>query len=262
VLYYVSPQVWAWRTRRVRQIRERVDAMIVLFPFEEAFYARHGVRARFFGHPLAEEVRPTRSPAATRDRYRVTEGRALVALLPGSRVPEIRRHLPLMLAAAREVGDRARFVIARAPGIARETLAEMVAASDLDVAIADDETYDLLAAADAAVVASGTATVETALLGCPAVVVYKMAGLSYWVARALVRTRFIAMPNILLDESVFPELIQGQATAAAVVTELTRLLDDDNARARVRQRLVSLREALVRPGAAERAADFALEVMS
>ena len=262
VLYYVSPQVWAWRTRRVRQIRERVDAMVVLFPFEESFYEQHGVRARFFGHPLAEEVRPTRSRDATRARYGVPEGRSLVALLPGSRAPEIRRHLPLMLAAALALADRARFVVARAPGVSREGLMDAIAKSGVDVAIADDDTHDVLAAADAAVVASGTATVESALLGCPAVVVYKMAGLSYFVAKALVRTRFIAMPNILLDEEVFPELIQERASVPAVVSALAHLLDDEHARARVRSRLVAVRDVLVRPGAAERAAEFALEVVA
>lgn len=262
VFYYVSPQVWAWRERRVRQIRERVDAMVVLFPFEEEFYAQHGVDARFFGNPLAEDVRASRDPTETRARYGASRGRSLVALLPGSRAPEIRRHLPLMLEVARSLAGRARFVIARAPGIDREPIAERIDAAGLDVTVADDDTYDLLAAADAAVMASGTATVESALLGCPAVVVYRMSGLSYRVARLLVRTRFIAMPNILLDAPVYPELIQGEATSEAVSRALLRWLDDSAARDEVRRRLGAVREALVRPGAADRAAAFVMEVLA
>jgi lipid-A-disaccharide synthase len=152
-------------------------------------------------------------------------------------------------------------VIARAPGIERESISKPIEAAGLDVAVADDDTYDLLAAADAAVMASGTATVESALLGCPAVVVYRMSGLSYRVARLLVRTRFIAMPNILLDEPVYPELIQGEATSEAVCRALVRWLDDPAAREAVRRKLGAVREALVRPGAAERAAAFVLEVL-
>jgi lipid-A-disaccharide synthase len=262
VFYYVSPQVWAWRERRVRQIRERVDAMVVLFPFEEEFYARHGVHARFFGNPLAEDVCATRDPVETRARYGATSGRSLVALLPGSRAPELRRHLPLMLDVARSLAGRARFVIARAPGIERESITEQIEGAGLDVAVADDDTYDLLAAADAAVMASGTATVESALLGCPAVVVYRMSGLSYRVAKMLVRTRFIAMPNILLNEMVYPELIQSEATSEAVCRALLRWLDDPASRDAVRRRLGAVRESLVRPGAAERAAAFVLEVMA
>jgi lipid-A-disaccharide synthase len=262
VFYYVSPQVWAWRERRVRQIRERVDAMVVLFPFEEEFYARHGVHARFFGNPLAEDVRATRDPGETRARYGATGSRSLVALLPGSRAPELRRHLPLMLDVARSLANRARFVIARAPGIERESITAEIEAAGVDVAVADDDTYDLLAAADAAVMASGTATVESALLGCPAVVVYRMSGLSYRVAKMLVKTRFIAMPNILLDEPLYPELIQSEATSEAVCRALRRWLDDPAARDAVRRRLGAVREALVRPGAAERAAGFLLEVLA
>jgi lipid-A-disaccharide synthase len=262
VFYYVSPQVWAWRRRRIRQIRDRVDAMVVMFPFEEAFYARHGVRARYFGNPLAEQVAPSRAREETRTRYGVPADAALIALLPGSRAPEIRRHLPVMAEAARRLGHRAHFVVARAPGVARESLTVPLAAAGSNVVVADDATYDLLAAADAAVVASGTATVESALLRCPAVVVYKMSGLSYRVAKALVRTRFIAMPNILLDEAVYPELIQENATAANVTRELQTFLDDPAARSRMREKLAAVGDALVRPGAAERAAAFALEVLA
>jgi lipid-A-disaccharide synthase len=261
VLYYVSPQVWAWRRGRVRKIRDRVDGMVVLFPFEEAFYAAHDVPARFFGHPLAETVSASRPACETRARHGLPAEGPIVALLPGSRVKEVDRHLPLMLSAARLLEGHAHFAIARAPGIDRERLRRITGEARLDVAIVDDDTYNLLSAADAAAVASGTATVETALLGCPHVVVYKTSGLTYTVARALVRTRYIGMPNIILDAHVVPELIQGRATPEALATELRRFLDDPAYARSVRERLSGVRDALVRPGAADRAAAYALELL-
>ena len=261
VLYYVSPQVWAWRRGRVRKIRERVDAMVVLFPFEESFYAAHGVPVRFFGHPLAETVKASRSAAETRARHRLPAAAPLVVMLPGSRKKEVDRHLPLMLGAARILAERACFAIACAPGIEHERLQRAASEAGLAVAIVHDDTYNLLAAADAAAVASGTATVETALLGCPHVVVYKTSALTYAVARSLVRTRYIGMPNIILDAAVVPELIQGRATPAALAIELGRFLDDPAHARSVRERLLAVRDALVRPGAADRAAAYALELL-
>jgi lipid-A-disaccharide synthase len=261
VLYYVSPQVWAWRQGRVRKIRDRVDAMVVLFPFEEAFYAAHHVPARFFGHPLAESVSASRPGSETRALHGLPAEGPIIALLPGSRAKEVDRHLPLMLSAARMLEGHAHFAIARAPGIDRERLRRSIVEVGLDVAIVDDDTYNLLATADAAAVASGTATVETALLGCPHVVVYKTSALTYAVARALVRTRYIGMPNIILDAHVVPELIQGGATPAALATELRRFLDDPAYAQSVHERLLGVRDALVRPGAADRAAAYALELL-
>jgi len=261
VLYYVSPQVWAWRRGRVRKIRKRVNAMVVLFPFEEEFYAAHGVPARFFGHPLAERVQPTRSASDMRLLHGLPAEMPLVALLPGSRLEEVDRHLPLMLEAASLLAGRACFAIARAPGIDRRRLEAAVEETGRRIAIVDDDTYNLLAAADAAAVVSGTATIEAALLGCPHVVVYKASALTYAVARALVRTRYIGMPNIILDAPVVPELIQRRATPSALAAEIGRFLDEPAHARSVRERLAGVRSALVRPGAAERAAAYALELL-
>lgn len=261
VLYYVSPQVWAWRRGRVRSIRRNVDAMVVLFPFEEEFYSARRVRARFFGHPLAEEVRPRRSAGDTRARHGIDPVRPLVVLLPGSRRGEVARHLPLMLDAARLLGEDAQFVVAKASGLDEAVVRDAIAASRIPVSVIDGETYDLLAAADAAAAVSGTVTVECALLGCPPVVVYKMARSTYWVARALVRTPYVAMPNIVLGARVVPELIQAEATPEALAGELRRMLFDSSHRGATLERLAQLRAALVRPGAAERAAHFAMELL-
>jgi lipid-A-disaccharide synthase len=261
VLYYVSPQVWAWRSGRIEKIARLVDRMIVLFPFEEDIYRRRGVDARFLGHPLAEEVRATCSSAEMRARLGVPDGRPLVALLPGSREKEIAHILPIMLGAAQRLASRASFGLAKAPGLDFEALCGHIRAAGVDVAIVENDTYNLVAAADAAAVASGTATVECAVLGCPMAVVYRMSPLTYQIARRLVRVPFIAMPNIVLGERVVPELIQHDATPDALAKELAAFLDSSELSRRTAARLAEIRDKLVVPGAAKRAAETALEML-
>ena len=262
VLYYVSPQVWAWRRGRIAKICRRVDRMIVLFPFEEEIYRARGLDARFVGHPLAEDVRATRSAMETRRRWNVPESGPLVALLPGSRAKEIAHILPVMLAAARRLSGRASFALAKAPGIAADSLRRAIADAGVGVAMVEDDTYNLVAAADAAAVTSGTATVECAVLGCPMVVVYRMSRFTYAIARRLVRVPFIAMPNIVLGERVVPELIQDAATPEALATELSRYLDSPQERRDASRRLAEVRSRLFRPGAAAEAARLALEMIA
>jgi lipid-A-disaccharide synthase len=262
VLYYVSPQVWAWRRGRIRKICRRVDRLIALFPFEVELYRAHGLDARFVGHPLAEDVRATRGRDETRRLHGLPLDRHLVALLPGSRAKEVRAVLPVMLGAAGVLAGRAAFAIARAPGLATGVIEELVSHAGVDVAIVERDTYNLLAASDAAAVTSGTATVECALLGCPMVVVYRMSRTSFAVARTLVRVPHIAMPNLILGGRVVPELVQAEATADHVAAELARYLDSGEHRERVAQRLAEIRHTLVVPGAAARAAELALEMLA
>jgi len=262
VVYYVSPQVWAWRVGRIAKIQRRVDRMIVLFPFEQDLYRARGIDSYFVGHPLAEDVVATRSTDDTRRRYHIPDGSPLIALLPGSRSATVAYNLPAMLAAARRLKDRARFALALAPGLPHEPVARMVRAAGVDVALVEGDTYNLLAAADAAAVTSGTATVECALLGTPMVVVYRMSGLSHAIARMLVKVPHIAMPNLLLGERVVPELIQADYTADSLVAELERYLESEAHREAVQSRLRTVRETLVRPGAADRAADLVLEMLA
>ncbi len=262
VFYYVSPQVWAWRKRRIRKICKRVDRMVVVFPFETEVYRPHGLDVHFVGHPLAEGVRPDRSPAATREQYDLASDRPLVALLPGSREKEVRRVLPVMLEAAGRLAARCSFALACAPGLDPNILRTEVDASRLDIAIVSADTYNLIASSDVAAVTSGTATVECALLGVPMVVLYRMSAFTYRVARAMVRVPYVAMPNLLLGDGVVPELIQREASGERLAIELQRYLDSSELRAEVSSRLAGVRNALVRPGAAERVATLALELMS
>ncbi len=261
VFYYVSPQVWAWRRGRVRKIARRVDRMVVLFPFEVDFYRRHGVDARFVGHPLAETVRATRARDATRRRYSLPLDRPVIGLLPGSRTKEVGVILPLMLEAAAQVGEGVSWAVACAPGLDPNWVDALCRRSTVRVAVAAGDTYNLVAACDAVAVTSGTATVECALLGVPMVVVYRMSSFSYAIARSLVRVPFIAMPNLLLSRPVVPELVQREANPERLADELRRYLDDAALRRRVSSSLTEVHRMLVKPGAADRAAALALELI-
>jgi lipid-A-disaccharide synthase len=258
VFYFVAPQVWAWRRGRVRAIVERVDKLGVVFPFEPDLYNDRRHLAEFIGHPLLDVVRPTRPPAETRARYGLDPERPVLALLPGSRKKEVRYLLPPMRsAAARLASEGWQPIVALAESLAPVDLEEAVGGA-LGIPVAHGDTYDVVAAADAAIVASGTATLETALLGCPMVIVYRMASLTFWIARCLVDVNWIGMPNIILQRSVFPELVQSAATPEAMAAAVR---DVRARRAEVGAALAQLRTRLGTPGAAERAADLALALV-
>jgi lipid-A-disaccharide synthase len=261
VLYYVSPQVWAWRSGRIAKICRVVDRMIVLFPFEVDLYRSCGLDARFVGHPSAEEVAPTRTPEETLRRWSLRTDLPLVALLPGSRRAEVARMLPLMLAAAERLKDRATFAVAKAPDILPGLVETFVAQAGASVATVENDTYNLVAAARAAAVTSGTATLECALLGCPMAVVYRMSPVSFAIARRLVRVPFIALPNIVLGERVVPELVQHAATPEALAREISAVLTSAPKRANTVAQLAEIGSRLRMPGAATRAAELALEMI-
>jgi lipid-A-disaccharide synthase len=259
VFYYIGPQVWAWRRGRVRKIARRVDRLGVVFPFEATLYNNGRQLAEFVGHPLLDLVRPTRSREETLARHRLDPARRLLAVLPGSRKKEIRLLLQPAVAAAQRLQQEGwQAIIA---------LAHTLTAGDLRAAfgepvplpVAEDDTYNVVHAAEAALVASGTATLETALLARPMVIMYRMAPFTYALARRLVRLEHIGMPNIVLGRGVFPELIQHEVTCdnlvAAVQAVTARRGELDAA-------LAELRGKLGAPGAAERAARLALELMA
>ncbi len=258
VVYYISPQVWAWRQRRVAQIRALVDRMLVILPFEEDFYRTHGVPAEFVGHPLVEELPPPCDRATARAALGLPAGGPVVALLPGSRKQEIARHLPLMLEGLRRVRERfpgTRAVIPVASTIPRALVEARVAAAGVDATLLDGQATEALSAADAAVVCSGTATLQTALLLRPMVVVYRVSWLTYHILKRLVRVAHIALVNLIAGRTLVPELIQDAFTAGTVASELERLLASDVERARVETELAALRAKLGEKGAAERVAE-------
>jgi lipid-A-disaccharide synthase len=263
VLWYVSPQVWAWRRGRVHTLATIVDRMVVVFPFETAIYEAAGVPVSFVGHPLLERPGPVHDAATVRARLGVPAGQPLVALLPGSRRQEIRRILPpLADAGQRLVSDGIRAVFSRAPSIDAATFDEaMAAAGSPNLAVWSDDTASLVRAADLAVVASGTATLETGLLGTPLIVVYRMGALNWAIARRLVRVDHVGLVNIALGKRVAPELLQDDVTGEDVADLVRGMIRDPARLAAIRTELAALPARLGGPGASERTARLALELL-
>ncbi len=261
VIFFVSPQIWAWKKKRIKLVQKFVDKMLVIFPFEQAFYREHGVSAEFVGHPLADLP----LPAVTRERFARESGlnasRSWIALLPGSRAKEIGDNLPQMLSAARTLtlrGPRAtsprkefEFIIPLAPTLnqsQRKMLAGLVKhhGEGLPVQLVDDARAALMHSR-ASVVASGTATVEAALIGNPFVVVYRVSPLTYEIARRVVKVPYVAMANLIAGKMVVPELIQADFTAANIVRQIEPLLPDGPLRQSMMKELARFR-GLLTPG--------------
>jgi lipid-A-disaccharide synthase len=264
VLYYISPQVWAWRRGRVRKIARRVNRLAVVFPFEVPLYAGSGVQADFVGHPLLDRVRITRERAATFAAHGLDPTKRLVALLPGSRTNEMQLLLPPMAEAAARLIARGdcQCVLALADTLSQADIAVSMRGAVLPVPVVSGDTYNLVHASDAVIVASGTATLETALLERPMVIVYRTAPLTFALARRLVSVPFIGMPNLVAGRAVVPELLQDAATADRMVAEVERFLDDPAYASATSSALASLRHALGGGGAAERAAGIAAEMLA
>ena len=262
VLYYISPQIWAWRRGRVRQIAKSVDRMAVVFPFEVDFYRRHGVNVTFVGHPLLETISVQQSREAVLARYGLDPKKTTVALLPGSRHGEVSRHLPTMLAAAAQMQatDKAQFFCLRASTIDVGDLRAMIA--DTRIPIVDRDRYDAVRAADVVWTASGTATLETALLTRPMVIVYRMSWLTYLIARLLVRVEHIGLVNLIAGKRLVPELIQSDFNPQQLIAESRRMLNDEEARLGIIEELTRLRDRLGSPGAADRVAEIALGMIT
>jgi lipid-A-disaccharide synthase len=265
VLYYILPQVWAWRRGRIGKLVKRAQRMAVVFPFEAELYARAGGNVSFVGHPLLDRVAPAQDRAATLARHGLKSDARILALLPGSRHAEVGYLLRPLLEATMVLAAKHDLtpVIALAPTLEAATLRAVAGAAALEgVHIIRDDTYSIIAASDLALVASGTATLETALLGCPMVIAYKMSPVTYTLARMLVRgVDFIGMPNILAGRAIVPELIQGDVTAAHLVRAAEPLLAEP-LHSETAAALRELRASLGAAGAAGRVAAMALEMMA
>ena len=264
VLYYVSPQVWAWRRRRVRQIARWVDRMAVIFPFEVPFYESHGVKVTFVGHPLLDAVRVREPREVVLAKLGLDSRKPTVALLPGSRRREVAYHLPVMLDAADRLSREReiQFLCVRASTVDREDLGLMLARGKTEIPIVENDRYDAVNAADLVWTASGTATVETALLLKPMIIVYRLSWLTYYLARLLVHVEHIGMANLIAGERVVPELIQAEFKAKRIVQESRLILDSQQVRSAIVSKWSKLRERLGCPGAAHRVADLALAMMA
>jgi lipid-A-disaccharide synthase len=264
VLYYVSPQVWAWRRRRIRQIAQVVDKLAVVFPFEVEFYKRHRMPVEFVGHPLLDVVRVSQERDPTLREIGLHKEKPVVALLPGSRRKEIAYHLPVMVAAATRLHrvEQAQFFCVRASTLDRAELQKELDRAGFVIPIVEAGRYNAVNAADLVWAASGTATLETALLEKPMIVVYRVSWLTYWLARVLVQIKFIGIVNIIAGKAIVPELVQSDLSPERLVHESQAILNDHDARRTMIANLRNLREQLGVPGAANRVAELAISLMA
>ncbi|HTS74932.1 MAG TPA: lipid-A-disaccharide synthase [Bryobacteraceae bacterium] len=260
--YFIGPQVWAWRAGRVRVVKRRVDRMVVIFPFEEKIYRDAGVPCDFVGHPLIDVVRPSIDRDEFSHRHGLDPERLIVALLPGSRRNEIAQHYSRVLDACellardlKPIGG-VEFVHVAAPGLGANLFALYGERTGVNIKRIEGGAYDALAAADCAIVASGTATIEAALLDTPMVVIYSVAPLTAAILRHMVHTPFISMVNLVAGRRVAPELIQDDFTPGAVADQVRYLLESSEARDTMKAGLAEVRAKLGSGGAIERAADI------
>ncbi len=263
VLYYISPQIWAWRQGRVHEIARLVDHMAVIFPFELPFYQNAGVAASFVGHPLYDLVAVEASRDQAAASFGLDPSRRILGLFPGSRRSEVQRLLPVIVQAAALLKQRypdLQLVLPLASTLGSEDIAPHLP-SDLPVTITRDRIHDLIRGCDAIISVSGTVTLEIALLGTPMVVIYRLSPLTYQLARRLVKVDNIALCNIVAGETVVRELIQDDASATAIAAEIGTILDDDAYAGTIRAKLATVRSRLGRGGAARNVARLILEMV-
>lgn len=250
-IYYISPQLWAWHKSRIKIIRQYVDELLVILPFEEAFFAKEGVEAHYVGHPLLEVVDRHESTNDIRKELQLEPDQKIIALLPGSRRQEVENMLPMMAGLARRHPDYA-WIIAEAPGLSSDAYARILAKYPSLHSIRG-KTYSLLDQAHAAIVTSGTATLETALFNVPQVVAYKGSAISFWIAKRLVKLDYISLVNLLLDKPLVKELIQNDLTINNLDSAFQQLLDPDG-REKMMEGYATLRDQLGKQDASTTAA--------
>ncbi len=265
VLYYIPPQVWAWRERRVKKIAKRVDRVAVILPFEKEFYSRYGIRVEYVGHPLLDGLEVGRSGKQVREHLGIGGDQfPVVGLLPGSRNEEIARHMPPIVGAA-EIISRTypdlRCILPLASTVGEEIVRPYLEDVKADVAVCCADTKEVLAACDLALIASGTATLEAAITGTPMVILYKVSFLTYLLSKLLAKVSHIGLVNLVAGREIVPELIQGDATDTLLAEEGLHLLEDVAKREDMKENLRLVRDQLGQGGAAERVAAIAGEMM-
>ncbi|HIE42813.1 MAG TPA: lipid-A-disaccharide synthase [Nitrospinaceae bacterium] len=263
VLFFISPQIWAWRKGRIKDIRESVRKMFVILPFEEKLYLDAGVDAEFLGHPFIDMVHPSRSREESKMKYSLEPGIKTIGILPGSRMNEINSLLGVMVEAAERIRNElgsCQFLLPIADSIDPDLIRERLGSNSLGIQLIQGEAYDVMNICDTVIIASGSATLEAGILGCPMVIVYKLNPLTYWMARLLVKIPLVGLVNIVAGEGVVPELIQDKVTAENISAEVLALLRDPEKEQAVRERLLRIKKSLGEPGVmkvvAKRIADF------
>ncbi|HNL88774.1 MAG TPA: lipid-A-disaccharide synthase [Nitrospira sp.] len=262
VLYYIAPQVWAWRRGRMRWIQQRVDHVVAILPFEEPLYKNAGVRCTFVGNPLLDEISPSYDRAAIRRQFGLTDGGPVIGLFPGSRKAELLEHVPLLLETIRQLAERhptMQFILAQASSVQDEFLADLLKNSPVPIKVFRNLASEVMAASDLLVVKSGTSTLQAAVVGTPMILFYRAPSwITYRLARLLIRVPWIGLANLVAGRGIVPELIHDEATPERLAHETVRLLTDRSAYDEMKTALRSVREALGTPGASHRAAEAVL----
>ena len=264
VFYYISPQVWAWRSYRVKQIKRDVERMLVILPFEKAFYEQQGVQVEYVGHPLLDSVKVTSSRSEFCQKNQLDETKKIIALLPGSRRKEVSYILPPMLEAVHEcykINPDWQFVIPLAKTIDREVVTAMTNEFP-KVKLIEGDTYNAVNAADLAVVASGTATLETAIIGTPLIICYRASALNWKLFTPFIKVPFVGMPNLIAGRVIAPELLQDQLNAKTLSREIYGMLGDPKRLSKARLEMSKVREKLGESDASARAAEAILKSLS
>lgn len=262
VMFYVSPQIWAWRYGRIKKIRKNVDLMAVLFPFEEAIYARENVPVKFVGHPIIEKLKPQLSREAAYQQFGLNPHLPIIALVPGSRQHELQKLLPDMIGAVRILKaqlPKAQFVLPLASNLSPKLLEKFGLSG---IRVVENNTHNMLQLCDAAMVTSGTVTLEIAILGVPQVIVYRLNWLSYQLAKILIPIERFGLCNVVAQKTVAPELLQHQVTPQALAQAVLKIINDAQYRQEMQNAFAQLRAQLQTDNAAQKAAAAAIELMS
>lgn len=265
VIYYISPQVWAWKQKRIKKIKKRVDKMLVIFPFEESFYQRANVPVEYVGHPLAGEVKPSLSLADALEKFHINPRACIIGILPGSRKGEIKRIFPTLLQAAEKIIaaiPNAHFLIPLAPSLNEEDLTSYLKKTALPLTIIAHHFYDVVSISQAAIVTSGTATLETALLETPMVIVYKTAASTYHIVKRIIKIPFIGLCNIVAGKAIVKELIQHDANAEKISHEIIQLINNSHYRETMVRELQKIKQQLGNGESSKRAAQAVQKLLN
>jgi lipid-A-disaccharide synthase len=260
IIYYISPQVWAWRKKRIYKIADLVNKMLVVFPFEEELYKKIGVDVEYVGHPLTEKAICPLSKEDAAKKFGITQSSSAmtIAILPGSRTEEVQRHLEPMVQALeitqKKLNTKINVLLPAAHSLSKETLEEALKSTNLNIKIIRGDTYSALRAADVAIVASGTATLETALLGTPMIIIYKLSGTTHFIAKRLIGIKNVGLPNIVAGKTIVPELIQDNASPEKIADALVELLTNKDKRRAMQAALGKIKTRLGTGSAATHAA--------
>jgi len=264
IVYYISPQVWAWRKGRIKKIGRLVEKMIVIFPFEKKIYEKAKIDVDFVGHPLLDSIQSQFSREEAFRKFSLTFGVTTIGLLPGSRMNEVKRHLPPMIEAISLISKQihpVQFIIPVAPGLDGEEVQSLVGSKHKNVRVVENTIYDVMRISDVVIVASGTATVEAAIMGAPMIVVYRVSPLTYLLGKMLIKVKNIGMVNIIAEKTVVPELIQKDVTPEKITSAVIQILGNPLKQEEIKKELSSLKEKIGNPGASFRAAQIIISLL-